>query len=85
MVVAPTLMRRRVHAVWVQPDFELQCLMCGSTVAEVFGRRVRHHEHCPRDLSWQNGRPVCCHCGGPVVLEQPAAIYGAGEQPLKAS
>lgn len=72
------LKKQAVQAVWEQPDYELQCLLCGNTVAEVFGRRVRHMGSCARELRWAQGRPRCCYCGGPVVLEPSAAIVGAG-------
>jgi hypothetical protein len=84
-VAARDFKKRAVKAIWEQPDYELQCLLCGNTVAEVFGRRVKHPATCTRELRWVAGRPRCCSCGGPVVLEPSAAIVGAGIPRSRAS
>jgi hypothetical protein len=69
-------------AVWEQPDAELVCILCGSTVGDVFGQRVVHHKGCERPLPWFGGRPRCCHCGGALICDPTTDIWGAGRLPL---
>ncbi len=73
--------RRAVGAIWEQPDAELVCLLCGTIVGEAFGRRIRHRADCDRPLRIVGGRPRCCQCGGGLVCEPTADIWGAGARP----
>lgn len=69
------------RAVWEQAEAELVCLLCGSVVGELVGREVRHSLRCDRPLAWSGGRPRCCRCGGALVLEPSAGVWGAGTAP----
>ena len=73
--------QRAREAIWEQPDAELVCILCGSTVGDVFGRRVVHHAGCERKLAWVAGRPRCCHCGGALICDPTTDIWGAGRLP----
>jgi hypothetical protein len=75
--------QRVAGAIWEQPDAELVCLLCGSVVAEAYGPRIRHRPDCPKPLRVVNGRPRCCHCGGALMSEQIAGIWGAGPNPTR--
>jgi hypothetical protein len=68
-------------AVWEQPDGEVICLLCGAVVGETYGPRIVHRASCDRPLQWLSGRPRCCYCGGPLICEPTAEIWGAGPQP----
>ena len=73
--------QQSMQAIWEQPDAELVCLLCGAVVGETYGNRARHPASCERPLPWVGGRPRCCQCGGTLVCEPAADIWGTGPKP----